>query len=390
MHVVRITYFNLMVLVLLLSLFLTPYASGAAYGGIIITNSGWNTGLDSAFLAIRVYRVETGRPNFTLPRYGIPYPPIRYPPARGWWNNWTEYLFYINGSGAYLVETITPDSPSPVLSTFPWYIHQGSWHFSWYIILDHNATSLPLHPRHAIGIYRFNGSCLESAAVENSAKFPWELQGTTFTVIEDYGSYMLFDPEAKGSLGWTPFNVSKGLLNKYFGPNTTRHSVFGAVFLNRSAILIVPYEGFFEGNSGYYLLKPVEFYAAGYNYTAVETYSNWTEMPSYGVILYPHGFIPLLRYDPTKLGQVILTPNVKPFRPPFCRNKEENSSGTTVTLESPLPQTLTRTQGALEVPETSKIPLDGQVLLGGIAGVGIGLVIGMILRHGRGRHEKRD
>ncbi|WP_456395561.1 hypothetical protein [Thermococcus sp.] len=375
---------------MLLSLFLTPYASGTAYRGIIITNYGWDTGLDSAFLAIRVYRVETECPNFTLPRYGVPYPPIRYPPARGWWNNWTDYLFYINGSGAYLVETITPDSPSPVLSTFPQYVYEGSLRFSWYLIIDHNTTPLQLSPRHALGIYRFNGSCLKAVAVENSTEFPWELQGTKYAVIEDYGSYMLFDPEAKGSLGWTPFNVSKELLNKYFGPNTTRHSVSGMVFMNRSAILIVSHEGFFEGNGGYYLLKPVKFYAAGYNFTAVETYSNWSEMPYYGVLIYPRGFVPLLRYDPTKLGQVILTPNVKPFRLPFCRSKEENSSGTTVTLESPLPQTLTRTQGALEAPETSKIPLDGQVLLGGIAGVGIGLVIGMILRHGRGCHEKRD
>jgi len=380
MHVVRITYFNLMVLVLLLSLFLTPYASGTAYRGIIITNHGWNTGLDSAFLAIRVYRVETGCPNFTLPRYGIPYPPIRYPPAKGWWNNWTKYLFYINGSGAYLVETITPDSPSPVLSTFPRYVHEGFWHFSWYLIIDHNATPLQLGSRHALGVYRFNGSCLEAVAVENSTEFPWELQGTKYAVIEDYGGYMLFDPGVKGSLGWTPFNVSKELLNKYFGPNTTRHSVVGAVFLNRSAILIVPYEGFLERNGGYYLLKPVEFYAAGFNYIIVESYPNWSKMPYYGVLIYPLGFVPLLRYDPTRLGDVALAPNVKAFRVPLCGapNGSTTAIGTQIKPPTSNKESSKHPNGSSTVSE---------ILLGGISGIVIGLIIEAVLR-GREHHEE--
>jgi len=380
MHVVRITYFNLMVLVLLLSLFLTPYASGAAYRGIIITNHGWNTGLNSAFLSVRVYRVETGRPNFTLPRYGIPYPPIRYPPARGWWNNWTEYLFYINGSGAYLVETITLDSPSPVLSTFPRYVHEGFWHFSWYLIIDHNATPLQLRPRHALGVYRFNGSCLEAVAVENFTEFPWQLQGTKYAVIEDYGSYMLFDPEAKGSLGWTPFNVSKELLNKYFGPSTTRNSVFGAVFLNRSAILIVPYEGFLEGDGKYYFLKPVEFYAAGFNYIIVESYPNWSEMPYYGVLIYPLGFVPLLRYDPTRPEEVALAPNVKSFNAPVCGapNGSTTAMGTQIKPPTSNKESSKRPNGSSTVSE---------ILLGGISGIVIGLIIGAVLR-GREHHEE--
>ncbi|WP_457751867.1 hypothetical protein [Thermococcus sp.] len=92
---------------------LTPLVSAASYRGVIMTISGWNTGINSAFLAVRVYRVETERPGFTLPYFGIPYPPIRYPPAKGWWRDWIDYLFYINGSGAYLVERLFPDSPLP-------------------------------------------------------------------------------------------------------------------------------------------------------------------------------------------------------------------------------------------------------------------------------------
>ena len=368
---------------LTLSFIFLPHASGAVYKGVIISDSlvnwaGWNTGLNSAFIAIRVYWVETEYPSFML-SFGIPFPPIRYPSDNGWWNNWTDYLFYINGSSAYLVETITPNSPTPVRFTFPSYAYLGSGQFCWYLILDHNATPLRLSPRHAIGIYRFNGSCLEKTTVENSTEFPWQLQGSTLAIIEDYGSYMLFEPGAKGSLGWTPFNVSKALLNQYFGPNTTRNSVFGVVFMNRSAVLIVPFEGFFEGNGSYYFLKPVKFNPAGDNYTVVAAYSDWRRMPYYGVLVYPYGFIPLLKYDPTKPGWVSLASNVKPFRVPLCKT----ASGGNIT------STPGRTRTPVRTPQnpSSTIPVS-TLLLGSVSGVGVGLVIGAVLGWRREWHEE--
>ena len=375
------TFSKFLVLSLVFSFLLIPLASGASYRGIITTGLTCNTGLNSVFLTVRVYRVSTGSPNFMFDMDDIPNPPIRYPPDNGWWNNWTDYLFYINGSGAYLVETITPDSPSPVRFTSPSYAYEGSGRFTWYLILDHNATPLRLSPRHAIGIYRFNGSCLERTAVENSTEFPWQLEGSKYAVIEEYKTYMLFDPEVRGSLGWTPFNVSKALINRYFGSNTTRNSLFGMVFMNRSAILIGSMEGFFEGNGSYYFLKPVKFNPAGFNYTVIKSYPNWSEIPYYGVLIYPQGFVPLLEYDPTKSGRVILAPNVKPFKVPPCGTSNGSTTGTRPLIKLPASN-----NGSSRSPSGG--PPMSETLLGGISGVVIGLMIGAIVGRRGERHEE--
>ncbi|WP_457751863.1 hypothetical protein [Thermococcus sp.] len=191
--------------------------------------------------------------------------------------------------------------------------------------------------------------------------------------MEVKGGYITFEPNLKSQIGYY-FNVSTALIDRYFGPNTTVLALGAMALADGKSLLLMPKIMFTNCSGEYYLVKPMSSDLLGekFNYSAVKSYQNWSEMPYYGVLWYPHGFIPLLKYDPTKPGEVTLAPNVKPFGVPLCSG---TSTGPGETLTSSNPSTSVRVEGS-----TLTLPLGVLLFLGIAFGVLGGVVLGRKLR----------
>ncbi|NJE61738.1 hypothetical protein [Thermococcus sp. 21S7] len=355
-------------LLLALSFIFLPYASGwSGCSGVFITSSDVSPGKDAAFVRIDVYYVFPNGTNFTS----------GYPPEGDMLPH--EYLFYVNESGAYFV--LMEEYPSCSLAGGVSHIKPivGYYNGSWYLLLDHWATETALprkytYPKHIIGVYRFNGTCLtNSTVILNNDEASFDLVPSN---ARTRGDYIIFQPGLKSQIGYY-FNVSKALLNRYFGPSTTGLSTGAMALADGKSLLLIPEMMFMNCSNRYYLVKPVSSDLLGekFNYSAVKSYSNWSEMPYYGVLWYPRGFIPLLKYDPTEPGGVTLAPNVKMFHVPLCAGASKN--GTVTAPKTPTGTTMGQTSSTPTGYSRFLLPL------GLVAGALFGVLIGYSLARRR-------
>jgi len=350
-------------LLLTISFIFLPYASGwNGCSGVFITPSDVSPGRNAAFIRIDVYYVSSNGTNFTS----------GYPPGEDMFPH--EYLFYVNKSGAYFV--LMEEYPSCSLAGGGSQIKPvvGYYNGSWYLLLDHWAaeTALPrkyTYPKRIIGVYRFNGTCLaNSTVILNNDEASFDLVPTN---VEVKGGYIIFEPNLKSQIGYY-FNVSMALIDRYFGSNTTGLSIGAMALADGKSLLLMPKMMFTNCSGKYYLVKPVSSDLLGerFNYSAVKSYQNWSEMPYYGVLWYPYGFIPLLKYDPTKPGGVTLAPNVKMFHVPFCKAIGKSGMGTPGKTATGVQNITTTT------PERSSGGFSAiQLLLVGILGALVGVML---------------
>ena len=306
------TFSKFLALSLAISFIFLPSASGwSGCSGVFIVPSDVSPGKDAAFVRVDVYYVLSNGTNFT----------DDYPPEGGVFPR--EYLFYVNGSGAYFVSM--EEYPSCSLAGGVTNIKPivGYYNGSWYLLLDHWVAETALsrnytYPKRIIGVYRFNGTCLtNSTVILNNDEASFDLVPSS---VEAHGDYIVFRSGLKSQISYY-FNISRALLDRYFGPNTTELSIGAMALADGRSLLIMPRIMFTNCSGRYYLVKPVgsDLLGETFNYSAVKSCSNWSDMPYYGILWYPRGFIPLLKYDPTKSGGVTLAPNVKMFRVPSCK-----------------------------------------------------------------------
>ncbi|WP_461866556.1 hypothetical protein [Thermococcus sp.] len=296
--------------------------ASAYYEGVVIFPRLSVVGRDDAFILVAVYKLSLP-PNMNSSAITLPIEDKVSPDY--------EYLFYVNSSGAYLVYKAMLPYNSPPAQVFP---IVGYYNNSWYLLLDHSAVTFNVSPRRAIGLYRFNKSCISPTtlllynvtSMVDTQAFPTE-----------YGEYMEFAPTQKSSVGFY-FTVPKSVLDKYFGPNTTATDVTARSLVGGETLVILPVEGAFKNaeSSKYILIKPTKMNLATlrYYYSVVATPISEDGLPYYGVLFYSKNgsirFVPLIKYALTTTlthpWVVGLAPNVKLFHVPFCPESEENNS----------------------------------------------------------------
>lgn len=308
--------FKLFIIFLILSIQCVS-CSSTYYEGVVLFPGHIIVGKEDAFISVDVY--DTSIPSNINP--SAIYLSIENEETPDY-----EYLFYINNSGAYLVyEAMLPCNNPP----FQVYPMVGYYNDTWYLLLDHSAVTFNVSPRRAIGLYRFNKSCLSPTTI---LLYNVTSMVDTRAFPTDYGEYIEFAPSQKSSLGFY-FKVPKSVLNRHFGSNTTDMSVIAYSLIGGKTLIILPVQGAFKNAEtlGYILIKPTKFNitTAKTCYSVIAHYTWGKELPYYGVLFYSRNgstrFIPLLKYNLYSPVEVSPAPNVKPFNVPLCPETEENN-----------------------------------------------------------------
>ncbi len=291
--------------------------SSTYYEGVVLFPGHIIVGKDDAFISVDVY--DTSIPSNINP--SAIYLSIENEETPDY-----EYLFYINNSGAYLVYEASLPCNNPPSQVYPMV---GYYNDTWYLLLDHSAVTFNVSPRRAIGLYRFNKSCLSPTTI---LLYNVTSMVDTWASPVEYKNYIEFIPTQESSLGFY-FNISKSVLDRYFGLNTTDMSVIAYSLIGGKTLIILPVQGAFKNAEtlGYILIKPTKFNitTAKTCYSVIANYTWERELPYYGVLFYSKNgstrFIPLLKYNLYSPVEVSPAPNVKPFNVPLCPETEENN-----------------------------------------------------------------